>query len=319
MSKALRLIVRHLRGAPLVLTDGLLSSHQRSFRMAVLITQIFYIFSFYFALSSSGWMWDFLSGSPLSQPLWPLFNLDRDSLRHLITPLFSLWILSSMAAAIRPQWFLFRGLQCLSLFYVLVYFNSNGSVGHAGHHLLWASIVFLFLPYKHKPYHLWKRKERHLFINVLWASQFIIGTFYFFSGMWKLVGLSECILSPSVQCELSPYILSNLAAKDWLIRGSFSPLQQLLIVSPTLSLVGYTGMLWMHLSSLYMVFRTDIHDIFGLILVFFHFGTYLFFGIDFSFSVGVIGILFILSPFAQRNHSLRSRLSRLPLIGYPLR
>jgi hypothetical protein len=104
------------------------------------------------------------------------------------------------------------------------------------------------------------------------------------------------------------------------LLGGYEPLWAgLLIDHPTLGWPLYLGLYYVELVAIAIIFRPGLLQLWGVILIMFHFGTLMFMDIIFPAHVLINAMLFVLSPFALRDAGWRNMLAALPLLGILVR
>ncbi len=297
----IRLITRFFRGKKFFyLRENIFSTHTENYVRAVCLMQVFYGLSFIMALSSYHWSIDLYTQKIYFKPLWIFYFFNAAKLKTIFMPAMCGWILGSALSLFYAEIRLFRWIQAFSLFLVVALFNSDGHYGHNNHAFLWLSILFAFAPIQQlKNTKETPRRYKHKLLLSIWFAQLIICTFYLMSGFWKVASIVNCAINPALTCQLDRWILTNITAREAIYYHQFAPWRDAFYKYPWISFISYMATIWVHLVSLYFVFRLDLHKCFGVIRLIFHLGTFLFFGVNFSAMAWPVGLIFLFSPFAR--------------------
>ncbi len=192
--------------------------------------------------------------------------------------------------------------------------NSFGKINHGQHALIALAFIFIWLPDVTRAEEKISQTQRQLYLSVFWAAQLALGLFYFMSGSWKIwIGLQQ--FSAGEINTFHPYALADLVAFRLLQTNQSSILGWLLIDHPLLGWPMHLGAVYLEFFTLIAAFRPSIQRIWGLGLVVFHIGTWLLMEILFGSNMFMIGLLFILSPFAPAQIRWRTVIEQLPLFG----
>ena len=309
-----KLASRHLRGEKFIYAKTF-AAQTVLFARTQTSVRLFYAASLFVSIDVASWAMEKFKTWQFVEPLWPLFGYNPN-FGPILPLVFGSWIFGSALAIWKPQYFIFRFMQAIGVFYSVAITNSDGHFGHNYFAFMWISLAFLLLPNGKMPQGWKQRLFRQRYLLAFFGAQFIVCVFYFMTGLWKVRSLIECAIVPGMVCELSEKMLTNIAAQELISYRKFAPFHQILFVAPWIGFVSYMGTIWLHLISLYFVFRPRTHVLFGSLRILFHFGTLILFGVDFSaMTIAVISI-FLFSPFQVSEVNPWREFSRLPPFGF---
>ncbi len=317
-AKFRRRLFQWLRGKTIQSTAPL-KAQTEAFLRTQLSVRIFYATSLFLALEMSSWVWRQYSAADYTRPLWPLFGLNPGQHPGLLLFVLAIWTMGTFLATVQPRWALARGANALGIFYVVTIINSDVNFSHNVFALMFVSLIFAFFPNSNTETLLRRRAERQYYVLVFWAAQFVVCTFYFLTGIWKVRSLVACAVLPNMNCELSHKVLTNIAAQELILYNKFAPLHQILFTLPWIGFFAYAGTIWLHAVSLFFPFRPKTHVLFGTLRVIFHLGTLLLFGVDFSLMTLPVLLIFLFSPFQTYDRPVLVEMIDLPPFGFMAR
>lgn len=290
---------------------------QRSYNRATLIVRVYYAVSVYWVLSATGG-WEGYLHSQSADPLWPTrWWFDHVSIHTGIDIIFCAYIATSMIAALVPERRLARILYSFALLQYMAFVNTPDKVNHDLHGWLFVSIVLVFLP--RGPWNERRRiADRQYFLTVVWAATLVLLFFYSLTGFWKVHDASSAFVHGHINgFDLSgfSYIVGQrlLATNTNAVLGVFFSKHAL----PGWAL--FMGTMYLEAGSVMVAFRPRLHRLWGLGLIFFHFGTQLAMGFTFPENVVLVGLLLVCSPFAPEGIDLKAAFLDLPLVHFASR
>jgi hypothetical protein len=186
--------------------------------------------------------------------------------------------------------------------------SSFGGINHFYHAWFWMAAVLVFLPEGQS------RSAKLTYCLTFATAQGLLLTFYSLAGMWKLAdGIESLYLG--TEGNLSPRGLALTFADRILQTGTEPLLGRWFVEHWWLSLPVFAATIYMQLTAVLVVYRPRLHMAWGLALLGFHIGTFLFMEIIFVVNVMVIMVFLVGSPFQESNWLRLSTLRQLPLIG----
>lgn len=265
-------------------TSNFLKSYQ--------LVQIFYFFMLYFALDRN-WMYTRIADSPSLDLLWPVLWIQYF---HPVTGAKALYLCllgSVLLSAWQPWRRSFRILTAISMFLFVALFDSLGKVADEFQCLIWISFVLVFLPNRSRAGVLKSRRQRQIYLFVVWSAQTMFLFFYSLSGFWKL--------RHTVFAEHSWHLLGAEASYyvlyEYFRTGTKSMLFDLALNQSWIFTLALPLVIGMQLSSLFIAFRPSRHRFWGLAIVLFHGSTYLLQEVLFPANVFIAALLLMGSPF----------------------
>jgi predicted DCC family thiol-disulfide oxidoreductase YuxK len=288
-----------------------LSDFNRAADEIAALVRFFYIFLTFFAYQSSRFLVKIGEMIP-SDPLWPIALLGKTAFVGYGTHVVVIGLFTCLAAVAVPQFRIVRILVFLFLFLQSAFLNSFGSIAHSQHFIIFVSFLFIFLPKNHNAAFCRTRSQTLSTISVFWIIQSLLLLSYSLAGTLKVLstGLDIFSLDGLVRVILNRAIPNG---------GSPIILEKLVVEYPTFIQMFYWGNLYLQLISLFVLFRPSLHRTYGLVLIAFHFGTFLLLQIQFTPHIIVWGLFFVMSPFSPRSLNVFEQLRSLPLIGYVFR
>lgn len=243
-----------------------------------------------------------------TDPLWIIYIVWEQFLLGNGVLIASIALPISLLAAVFPVSVLLRVCVFLIMFVFVAYINSNGSISHRFHFIVYISFLLIFLPrYKVRSTANNKRYALQT-INVFWLIQFFLLFTYTLSGLWKLLGFNTVLFTTQA---LADTVLNRTAqsASSTLIIW-----QGIIAKSPIIFQVMHVGIVFIQIISVLIFFRPHLIKAYGVILIVFHFGTNFLMGISFPYHVFAWGLFFILTPMSQKTNFGYMLLS-IPLFG----
>jgi hypothetical protein len=192
--------------------------------------------------------------------------------------------------------------------------NSEGKIGHSLHLPVLVALVFIFLPRN------WHRAESDSeealgTALVLRAAQAVVLLTYTMSGLGKLGAGTYELLTGQIS-SFHPTGFPRIIAARLLETGSESPVGSWIIAqSPWLTWPLLPGVIYFQIFSIVATFRPALHQLWGVVLIFFHFGNSFLLTIYFPHSVFLLALLFLASPFAPRRFDVGTVLAELPILS----
>ena len=140
-------------------------------------------------------------------------------------------------------------------------------------------------------------KEGQLFFKKVYSlCLFSIASFYTFPGVWKFVfGLTQGTLTKSA-------FGANTIAFFFLTQGQESSLGPILIEYPNLTYLGFLGVIFFQISSIYAWYNQKYQRLWALGILAFHIISIFALNVNFFVAGMVTFIFFYLSPFIDRKN-----------------
>lgn len=212
-----------------------------------------------------------------------------------------------------PRWV--RVLVFLALLQYVALRNSEGRVSHGLHLPLLVALVFIFLPRGWQRTRLPDADLARQTALVLRAAQAVILLTYTMSGLGKL-GASVFELASGQISSFHPSGFQRLIAARLLETSSSSPAANWIIAAPSwVSWPLLPATIYFQLCAVCVAFRPSLHRPWGVVLILFHLGTAFILTIHFPYSVFMLALLLVASPFAPPRFDVRQVLTDLPLLS----
>ena len=232
-------------------------------------------------------------------PLWPVLWIEWTGLTvgaHLIGVLC---IVATLAAVVFPLSRLPRIGTFLGFLFFSALENSFGSINHYMHYPIWISALLIFMPCTRPPKAGASTAQHYFYAYPIFAAQAFIGLFYTLSGLEKLDGAFPS--KSNDVSSLSPEALPLLATGRWDKTGIEPMMAQFFVDNIWIGWPAYLLVIYLETVFLIAVFRPALHKFFGLALACFHLGVFMVMGIIFPYQAVLVSLLFIMSPFAERD------------------
>ena len=195
--------------------------------------------------------------------------------------------------------------------------NSFGAINHGYHEWLWIGFCFVFLPVGSIDDVARTRRGRMSFLMTFGMAQGLILLFYSLSGFFKVATATRALVLGEVG-GFSPEAMAITLANRMLETNTDALWAPIIIENPLLGWPFYLGLHYIEFVSIMIWFRPDLHRLWGLFLIGFHFGTALFMEITFASHALINAMLFVFSPFAPSRFNWPLMVWKLPIFGFPI-
>ena len=174
----------------------------------------------------------------------------------------------------------------VALFYLqaLAFENSFGSINHYGHLGLWLALCFAALPSGSRDALRRSRARRHEYLAVFFLAQCLAALFYTSSGARK--AYYGFVVPDGAVSSFAPDALPLLVVQKWLQTGDQPLLADLFIQHLWLAWPAHLLVIYVELFALVAVFRRELHQLWGALLISFHLLVWLLLGISFAYPAG---------------------------------
>jgi len=292
--------------------------HRGVYDSAVWLVRFYYIANIFFVYNQLDGIRNLgLSRADLD-PVWPMIWLDWTGLKLGSLLILHLSVLSGFLGIVAWHMRSVRILIVLSQLMVAGLYNSFGAVNHGLHEWFWIAFCFVFLPSGKLSETSDTRTHRFTFLAVFSMAQGLILLFYSLSGFYK-VRLALLALLNGQTGGFAPEAMALTLANRMLQTNTNPVWGPLIVENYTIGWPLYLFLYYIEFVSIMVFLRPDLHRIWGICLIAFHFGTFLFMEITFAAHVLINGMLFVCSPFAPSGMSWRRMLRQLPIIGLAFR
>ncbi len=223
-----------------------------------------------------------------------------------------LCILMAILAALYYRHRSVRILFFLALFQVHALESSYGYINHQWYTWLYTAGILVFLP------DIWVRKvSRNSIRNsllVLWTAYAMIFMTYFMAGVNKFVMVWLQWQAGEVHGLAMGAFLHQAA---WWVPQLQQPAFMLGLVSehPYWAWIFYVGLHFLQLFALWAVIRTSLFQVWIVLFIMFHIGTYLSMGISFTEHLLLLCAFGLASPFIWKQVTLKQQVMDLPVVG----
>jgi hypothetical protein len=291
----------------------------QTFEKAQMLVKAFYAVLCFFVFNNvvfQGLAWLKLTDL---QPLWPLFWVKWIDITTALYMVISLVCLLTLLCLIYYENRWIRVGTFIGFLQFTALLNSFGKINHNFHVWLVISFIFIFLPHKkwHSSQHSVTFKQKYLLVFA--TAQIFFMTFYSMSGIWKIYAAIDQIQIGQTYHTFHPYAMAQQVSHRLLQTNSESILGPLVVNYPWLGTLPYLAAVYLETTAVIAVFRPSLHKFLGISFMVFHFSTWLTMSIFFNTNFILLALLFVFSPFAPPNVTLKSVMYNLPLLGEFLR
>jgi hypothetical protein len=247
-------------------------------------------------------------------PLWPVAWVDSETSAAAAYAIGLAFLASAVAAVLVPERRTPRIL--VALFYVqaVAFENSFGSINHYGHLGLWLALCFAALPATSLDQVRRSRAHRREYLAVFFLAQCLVALFYSSSGARK--AYYGFVVPEGAVSSFAPDALPILVVQKWLQTGDQPLLADLFVKHLWLAWPVHLLVIYIELFALVAVFRRELHQLWGAMLITFHLMVWLLLGISFAYQPVLIALVLVWSPFAPKPHvGLVQIVRQLPGLG----
>jgi hypothetical protein len=305
-----RAMTQRLWSSPVRDLRSVVAFQARSYARGTWLVRAFYAGGIVLLAMQMG-QWDAYLDLTEASPQWPAGWMSRIDLQTAIRLLLVGYLLATLWAAIAPEWRLARLASFLMLLQFVAFINGFGKINHGYHSWLWVSAVFVFLPDRR-----WigrtRVAERHRFLTVIWSAQVVVLFFYSLTGGWKVYWAVRDLFAPDRMSSFELDGFSYIVGERILATNQETVLGELLVQNPAVGWSLFVGTMYLEAASLLIAFRPRLHRVWGLGLIGFHIGTQLAMGFTFTRNILLVGLLFLCSPYAPEEVSVRAAMLDLP-------
>ena len=292
-----------------------LSMQKHAHFVAKVSLRVFYSFLLYYAVILIH-LWNYYHTLSPIDPLWPVIWLNAMDnpivgVEIILVGGFSAAILGALFCEFRwARITTFVGL----LEYLALKYSYGGHIGHGMHLWLIVSFLLIFLPSHWAKIGISSRLTQQMTLRLFWCCQALVMLTYSMSGLGKLGGALYQLMIGQIHL-FHPDAFSLHIAERLLQNNSTSLMGSWFIEHPLWGMPVMVGALYFQLFAFWAAFRPSLHKLWGFGLILFHIGTSLIFSINFSFSIFLIALLFLYSPFKPEMFFWRRVFRDLPLFG----
>ncbi len=287
-----------------------------AYTVAKVLIRVFYGFLLYYAAIIHH-LWDYYHNILPTDLLWPVIWLNAledpiVGVRLILVGGFIAALTGALFCEIRwARVMVFIGL----LEYLGLKYSYGGSIGHGMHLWLILSFILIFLPIDWAKTGKVSRLTEQMTLRLYWCCQALVMLTFSMSGLGKLGGAIYQIFSGQIHLfhpdafalHIAERLLQNNTTSlmgNWFINHSMWGIPIMVVT------------LYVQLFAIWAAFRPSLHHLWGFGLILFHIGTSLILSINFTFSIFLIALLFLYSPFKPENVNWQSVLRDLPLFGF---
>lgn len=304
-----RRALRILRGQPVnTRPTAVFGALTRQYIYATFAVRVFYIMTFWVTFDTMTRQWATWRDTDLVL-LWPVAWVQSVPSGIDMIAVFAL--VATGLAMIAPERRTARFMAFVGFLFVAALVSSFGKVNHNFHGWVGFTFALIFIPCGG-----WSggdRLFRQRLLLAVWSGMALVGLFYSMSGFLKIVGLAEQMAAGGVHALHPQGLMYQILGR--VIQTGTAPLfGELVIAYPRVGWPLYPFAIYIELFALLAVFRPRLHRLWGLGLIGLHVGNWLLMGIVFNINVLLLGLFFVLSPFAADR--LEWQVWRdLPLVG----
>ncbi len=293
--------------------DVTLRLQEHAYQVAKVLLRVFYGFLLFYALFNIH-LWDYYQKLKPTDPLWPVIwlNILNNSLVGVRLILAGSFI-AALAGAIFCEHRWARSLVFFGLLeYLALKYSYGGNIHHGMHLWLICSFILIFLPRHWAHPGTVSRLTQQITLRVCWCCQALVMLTFTMAGIGKMGGAVYQFFIGQIHA-FHPRALSLHVAERLLQNNTNSLMGNWFIEHTVWGFPLMISMLYIQFFAFWAAFRPSLHKLWGVALILFHIGTSLIFSINFRYSMFLVALLFLYSPFKPEKNSSRQVLVDLPL------
>ncbi len=266
------------------------------FSNAFWLVRVFYAMTLYISYTEMRVLWDIARTAEGISPLWPVWWVSdpRTAGVFLLLALLFAGLLGVLFTSSRPV----RVVVFLAILEATAYRFSFGGINHLNHTWLWVAFCFAFLPSGSQENVAESAAARRQYLVIFFATQGLLAVFYTLSGLMKAFWGLHAVMTGQTG-SFSPFALAVLTADRLMqVPDASSILGVFLVDHPWLGWPAHLWVIYVEVVAILIVFRPELHRLWGIFLVMFHVGTFLLLGISWNPQIVLLTLLFLWSPFA---------------------
>lgn len=236
-----------------------------------------------------------IESKDLCKPIWSIQFLSLEYWEVSVRLIMLLFLFFSFLAII--LWEHYRAIRIgvfLSMFFYLSLISSFGKIDHSMHIMLIILFLLIFIPNKSES--LTNGIDN---LKVFFGIQTLLLLTYFVSGFFKFYGIIDQELSGLKSSLSLDSLAQNLSKTSFALDSEFFLSTYILNTSspifPIILIIGY----FIEFFSIYVIFKPNLHRIWGLLLIGLHAGILLSIGPNFYIHMFAVGIFLLCSPFKE--------------------
>ena len=294
-----------------------ISFQHRAFSRAELLVRIFYSMCACVAMLHVA-EFPALSKSPPSAWLWPVSWFSLTGVPIGLALVSCLYLFGSLLSALSPNRREFRITTFIGMLCFLGFQFSYGKIDHGFHFWLWASAILVLLPNQTATVLARRVSTRQYYLSVVFFCQVALSLFFTVAGVWKvLVAIYQAAIGEAHAFSIDAF--ARQIAMHMVDEGSTTPAGGLILANPILGWPLYLGAIYLEVFSLVAVSRAPLHRIWGIFLMLFRFGTMVILGFWNAWSMVIVALFFVSSPFGPEDTDPMRVVRELPLVRSSLR
>jgi hypothetical protein len=278
------------------------------------VVRAFYLVVLHFAFETQRNLHRLSASDREIDPLWPVAWVDGETLTAAAQVIGLAFLVSAVVAVLAPERRMPKILVALFYLQALAFENSFGSINHYGHLGLWLALCFAALPATSVSQLRRSRAHRREYLAVFFLVQCLVALFYTSSGARK--AYYGVVVPEGSVSSFAPDALPILVVQKWLQTGDQPLLADLFLQHLWLAWPMHLLVIYIELFALIAVFRRELHQLWGAMLITFHLMVWLLLGISFAYQPVLLALVLVWSPFAPKPHpGFRQSLRQLPGFG----
>jgi len=284
------------------------------FAAAFWIVRFYYVINLYFVYDQLATLRDLGLDNAAHDAVWPVFWIDRTGPETASLLILHLSLAAGMLGVLFWQRRWVRIVVIIAQLLVGAFANSFGAMNHGYHEWFWLGFCFVFLPQGHKEEIGESRQGRMSFLMVFSMAQGLVLLFYSLSGLSKVADATLALGLERVG-GFAPEAMALTLANRMIQTNSTAIWAPFIIENYWVGWPLFLGVYFIEVVAIFVFLRPELHRLWGLMLIAFHIGTFLFMAISFAPHVLINTMLFVLSPFAAATLDWRAMLRQLPVLG----
>lgn len=302
---------RRLRSARVSADGEIFATHRAIYAKARVLVRVFYAVLVLRYLPDMLNHLNHLALFDKADPLWPVAWIDWVGKRTGAVMVIAFAAFGMLAAAAFPSRRICRLAACGGVFLWTALGSSFGKINHSEHVIIYVSFIFLFLADHDGRVRPPSISQRQLYLFWFATAQASLLATYTLSGTRKIMEIVRAGLDGSTS-YVSFDGLASIIAADIHSKHSKPILGPFMVDHFYLSWAMGLAVLCIQFFAFTVMFRPQLHRLWGFCIIGFHAGTVLMMDVHFTSHILAAGLLLVCSPFSPENLTLTDVWASLP-------
>lgn len=247
--------------------------------------------------------------------LWPVAWISYLPYSFGIYLIFGMVLLSVVLVVIKPGFWLFRLFVFISIFLFIALKSSKGKIDHNNHLLIFITFLMIFIDANWSSLKKITQRTKDNILFIFWSCQITILIAYFLSGLWKVIGMIDQIISGQINI-LYPSAVALQIANKWLQLNSSNVIADFVIRHYIFFWPFYLGAVYLEFFAIWSIKKPALQIFFALGLIGMHIFIFLTMDILFLINILFLLIFFVINPYYLPKTTPKDFLKQLPVLGF---